>query len=64
MPERIEALESELNELHERMADPAFYRNTPDEIVRVKSRLDAVQADVGRAYRRWEELEQGGADGT
>jgi len=57
LPQRIEALEAELGELHQRMADAAFYRQAPAEIVRVKGRLDAIQAEVAEAYRRWEELE-------
>ena len=61
LPQRIEAMEAELGELHQRMADPAFYRQAPAEIIRVKSRLQSLQNDVAEAYRRWEELEQGGS---
>jgi ATP-binding cassette subfamily F protein uup len=57
LPQQIEALEAELGELHQQMADPAFYRQTPAEIIRVKSRLESLQNDVAAAYRRWEELE-------
>ena len=60
LPQQIEDLEAELGELHQRLADPAFYRKTPAEIIRVKSRLESVQTDVGEAYRRWEELESFG----
>jgi ATP-binding cassette subfamily F protein uup len=60
LPQRIEALEAELAELHQRTADPAFYRQAPAEIIRVKGRLDALQTDVAEAYRRWEELETAG----
>ena len=48
LPQRIEALEGELDELHQRMADPAFYRGPPAEIVRVKNRLQSLQEEVGR----------------
>ena len=58
LPERIEALEAELGELHQATADPALYRQPTAEIVRVKSRLQALQDEVAEAYRRWEELEQ------
>jgi len=62
LPERIEALEAALAELHRVTADPAFYRKTPAEIVSVKSRLQSLQNDVAGAYRRWEELEAIGAE--
>jgi ATP-binding cassette subfamily F protein uup len=61
LPQRIEALEAELGELHQRMADPAFYRNAPADIIRVKGRLDSLQSEVAAAYRRWEELDIPGA---
>jgi ATP-binding cassette subfamily F protein uup len=60
LPQRIEAMEGELGELHQRMADPAFYRQAPAEIIRVKGRLESLQKEVAEAYRRWEELESPG----
>jgi len=57
LPQRIEALEVEMGEIHQRMADPAFYRNAPTEIINVKGRLDSLQSAVAEAYRRWEALE-------
>ena len=61
LPGRIEALETELAELHQQTADPAFYRQPPAEIVSVKSRLQAIQTEVAEAYHRWQELEASGA---
>ncbi len=60
LPERIETLEAELAELHQRMADPAFYRQAPAAIISVSNRLQSLQKDVAEAYRRWEELEKAG----
>ncbi len=57
LPQRIETLETQLDELHQLVADPAFYRKPAAEIVAVKSRLECLQNDVTEAYRRWEELE-------
>ncbi|MEI8375536.1 MAG: ATP-binding cassette domain-containing protein [Planctomycetota bacterium] len=57
LPQRIEALEAELSELHQLAADPAFYRKAPAEIISVKGRLESLQSDLAEAYRRWEELE-------
>ncbi len=58
LPQRIEALEAELGQLHQRMAEPEFYREAPAEIVRVKNRLQSLQGELAEAYRRWEELEK------
>jgi ATP-binding cassette subfamily F protein uup len=63
LPERIEALEAELGELHRTMADPAFYRRAPAEIVKAKTRLESLQSDVAAAYLRWESLEAVRAQG-
>ncbi len=63
MPKRIEALEAALDALHEQMADPAFYRKAPAEIVGIKARLQSLQVEVAEAYRRWEELESAGTHG-
>ena len=57
LPERIEALEAELGELHQAMADPAFYRQDPAEIVKTNARLQSLEKDLAEAYQRWEVLE-------
>jgi len=57
LPERITALEADLSRCHETMADPAFYRQDPAELVKAKAELQSIENDVAEAYRRWEELE-------
>lgn len=57
LPERIESLETELGELHQRMADPAFYRQEPGEIVKTNSRLQSLEKDLAETFERWEVLE-------
>ncbi len=57
MPEGIGALEAQLGELHRAMADPAFYRQDPAEIIRANTRLQSLEKDLAEAYQRWEELE-------
>jgi ATP-binding cassette subfamily F protein uup len=57
LPERIAALEAELSQWHEAMADPALYRQDPAEIVKAKARLQSLEKGVAEAYKRWEELE-------
>ena len=39
------------------MADPAFYRQDPAEIVKTNARLRSIENDLAEAYRRWESLE-------
>jgi ATP-binding cassette subfamily F protein uup len=39
------------------MADPAFYRQDGGRVAQGRARLEAVQAEIEEAYRRWESLE-------
>ena len=57
LPGRIEALEAELANLHERMADPAFYKEAGEQVATAKERLEALEAELETAYARWGELE-------
>ena len=58
MPERIEALEAEQEQLYAQMSDPDFYRREGDDVAQVKARLDAIAQELEAAYKRWEMLEQ------
>jgi len=57
LPARIEELEGRQAELHDLMADPAFYQDAGDRIAAAKEELEMVKADLVRSYERWEELE-------
>ncbi len=57
LPDHIEALEAQLAEVHQTMADPAFYRQEPAEIVKTNARLRSLDDELAEAYRRWEALE-------
>ena len=57
LPDRIEALEAQIGQLHQTMADPAFYRQDAAEIVKTNLRLRSIENDLAKAYRRWEALE-------
>ena len=59
LPGRIESLESELHELHARMADPSFYKQERTAIAQTKSRLEELEEALAAAYERWEILEEG-----
>jgi len=57
LPDRIEALEREIETAHEAMADPAFYRQEGAKIAEARARLTRLEAELGATFRRWEALE-------
>ena len=57
LPARIEALESEQARLHERLADPAFYREAGAAVAEVRDRLAELERELAQAFERWERLE-------
>ncbi len=57
LPEMIATKEAQLAELHQVVADPAFYRQPPAEIVSTNARLQSLEKEIAEAYRRWELLE-------
>jgi ATP-binding cassette subfamily F protein uup len=57
LPDRIAALEAEQQELHATLASPEFYRGEANQIAKTKQRLAEVDAEVAKAYERWETLE-------
>ena len=57
LPGHIEALEAQQAQWHAQMADPAFFRKPGAEITQATQRLEALEAELEKAYRSWEELE-------
>lgn len=57
LPQRIEALEEDLRLVHEKLADPSFYQQGPDEIIRAQNRLNELEQNLSAAYQRWEYLD-------
>ncbi len=57
LPRRIEELERKQRELHDTMADPAFYQQDRQSIVEKAAELETVDQQLAEAYERWEELE-------
>ena len=57
LPARIEALEAEQVELHAKMADGDFYRQSSEQIAAAVERLDALKRDLEQHYDRWQSLE-------
>ncbi len=59
LPSTIASLEAQQQQLHETLADPAFYRQAGAQIAETKTRLAAVDQELQNAYARWEALEKG-----
>ncbi len=57
LPGVIDKLEQEQNDLHQEMADPAFYKQSQDTITQSQEKLETLKDDLHLAYERWEELE-------
>jgi len=57
LPQKIETLETEQQQIHASMADPNFYRENGDRVNALKTRLETLKKELDEAYRRWEELE-------
>mgnify|MGYP006307241571 CR=1 FL=1 len=58
LPQTIESLEQEQNELHAQMADPAFFKQEADRIAAAKNRLEELEHTLETAYQRWQALEE------
>jgi len=57
LPEQIEELEAEQQRLHDLMAEPGFYQQDREVIVRTTDELKEVEEKLAVVYARWEELE-------
>jgi ATP-binding cassette subfamily F protein uup len=57
LPARIEALESELQQIEVQVARPEFYQQDKEAIASAMDRLSRLRDELSQAYGRWEELE-------
>ncbi len=57
LPEKIERLEESLGRYQQEMCSPDFYANSAEKINQFNTDLASTEADLQRAYARWEELE-------
>jgi ATP-binding cassette subfamily F protein uup len=57
IPEAIELLEAEKEELYRSMSDPQFYRKNAADAPGVLARLKSVEEQLEQAYLRWEFLD-------
>ena len=58
LPQTIECLEREQQELFQTMGDPGLYKKDRADIVATNDRLEELKRLLAEAYARWEELEQ------
>ena len=58
LPERIEQLETAVQEMHSAMADPSFYRRDREVIAGAKKRLEDLERQLATSYQRWHTLEE------
>lgn len=57
MPQRIQALETERDQIDAQMAAPDFFRQSKAEMAAIQQRRDAIDGELESAYARWEALE-------
>lgn len=57
LPQKIEELEAEQQQIHSAMTDPNFYRENGDKVNALKARLEELEKERAEAYKRWEELD-------
>ncbi len=57
LPQRIEGLESELDELQTRLSDPELYRAQGELVAELQQETARVESELEQAYERWETLE-------
>jgi ATP-binding cassette subfamily F protein uup len=58
LPERIETLEAEQEQLYEMLSDPELYRQEGEEIAQIQAKLAGIAQALEDAYIRWEPLAQ------
>ena len=57
LPARIEQLETDIQAIHDKMADPEFYKQDSAIISEATDKASKLDAELAEAYARWEELE-------
>ncbi len=62
LPGRIDALEGELAEIREALADGSIYRSAPDRAKALGERLPLAEAELEAAVDRWAELAERGGE--
>jgi ATP-binding cassette subfamily F protein uup len=58
LPQKIETLETEVEELQEQMSQPDFYQQDSSQISEAQTRLEQLENELSVCYERWELLEE------
>lgn len=58
IPKKIEKLEQQQVELHQKIAGPAFYQKSSEQINAVMMQIKKFEEELTVLYQRWEELER------
>lgn len=57
LPQQIQKLEAEQENLYARLADISFYQKDPKEVAQAQTRADEISEELLKLYERWEYLE-------
>lgn len=57
LPQKIEEMEEEQNQLYQVVCDPLFYKKGNDETTIIRTRLSSLHSELEKVYKRWEVLE-------
>jgi ATP-binding cassette subfamily F protein uup len=63
LPARIDALEAEQQQLHQRLASPELYTREPQRVRDLQARHEAIEVELMEALERWEALSSAQARG-
>ncbi len=58
IPDLIHKLEEEKDDLFKKMADPMFYQDKANDILKTKEYFDNLEIEIEKKLHRWEELER------
>ncbi len=58
LPEKLDSLETDIEELQEQINSPDFFSKDSDETRRVLAKLEELEAELEVAFERWQELEE------
>lgn len=58
LPKRIEQLEADVKAMHDKMAEPEFFKQTGPKLAEAQSKLDSLEKQLADCFARWEELDE------
>lgn len=57
LPQLIEKIENELEQLQAQLADPKLYQDSPEKVADLKKQMEQQECELEQSFARWEELE-------